>query len=311
MSTTDQPPETPSPSASRRRLAAEQRRLTDQLAFLQSEIERKFEELRVMERDVTTMRRHRADVRAFLRDQDAARARSLGDQRPTQPTDALQPQQVTASGNGVGPSSSTDGGPLVRVADTTSITKECSEVDPEKAQNAAEFIQAMNMLKVWSGLSLRKLEERAGPGKLPHSSLAAALNRDRLPDPALLRTFVSACGLKKAEVNIWDAHCRALAVRERTPPVVETVPSRWHRVRTGGFRLFRRAFTRDMQMLLLCAAVAVWPWASSTVFHEAVTPSGAVRIMSIGTVSTVLSSTACRTILIRHRSRHSPTCDPT
>jgi len=308
MSTTDQSPDLPSPSASRRRLIAEQQRLIEQLTHLQSEIERKFDELRSMERELMAMRRRRADVRAFLQGQDDARTRSLGDQRPIQSTDALPPQPVAAHGNGVGQNPSADAGTLARVADTTSSTKElCSEVDPEKTQNAAEFVQAMNLLKVWSGLSLRKLEERAGPGKLPHSSLAAALNRDRLPDPALLRAFVSACGLKKSEVNIWDAHCRALAVREMTPPVVEDVPPRWRRLRTGLYRLFMMAFAREMQMLLLCAAVAVWPWASSSLFHEAGTASGAVRIMGIGAVGTMMSSNACRKVLIRHRSRQSPT----
>lgn len=58
------------------------------------------------------------------------------------------------------------------------------------------LVEAMKALRQWAGNpTLRQLAERAGPGRLPKSSLSDALNRcETLPDLALVRAFVEACG---------------------------------------------------------------------------------------------------------------------
>lgn len=82
--------------------------------------------------------------------------------------------------------------------------------DPTKASTVEEFVATMRALLVWAGEpTLRELENRAGPGRLPRSSVSDALRRaDRLPKVDLLAEFVKACGAGAA-LPVW------LAARQR------------------------------------------------------------------------------------------------
>ncbi|MEZ0110735.1 hypothetical protein ABH920_004750 [Catenulispora sp. EB89] len=292
------------PLRKRRQLEMEQQELNERLLYLKRELERKAEELTVVDRQLYLLRR-RAEVAAAAEADGGDRPRVPRGRHLARPEDVSQTQRVVATSRAGRQTPSSDPGALARAADVASSVKEsCFEIDPEKAQTPAEFVEAMNRLKAWSGLSLRKLEERAGPGKLPHSSLADALKKkDRLPDPVLVRAFAGACGLKKAEVNTWEAHCRNLAVRRYDPPVAEDPPSRWSRIRTGLSRMCMLAMTREGRMLLICAAAAVWPIVSFSLFPEVGTAAGNVRIMGAGFVGTTLSSGVYRKVLIRRRIR--------
>jgi hypothetical protein len=74
---------------------------------------------------------------------------------------------------------------------------------PGQARCSAELVACMRRLKDWAGYSLRDLERRAGPGRLPRSTLSVALNSPhRLPSRDLLHAFVIACGAS-AYWPIW------------------------------------------------------------------------------------------------------------
>ncbi|MFI6925782.1 helix-turn-helix domain-containing protein [Nonomuraea spiralis] len=120
-------------------------------------------------------------------------------------------------------------------------------------QNVAEFMAAMRRLKAWSGLTYRQLEERAETAGevLPRSTLASALERQRLPRPALVEAFVRACGCDHDTVAAWAALSRRLAeatdvaettevagVADPEPDVGERGPRR--RQPTGEFPAHRR-----------------------------------------------------------------------
>ncbi len=78
--------------------------------------------------------------------------------------------------------------------------------DPTGAADIADFVRAMNELKTWSGLSLRRLEAAAkdqGSWELPHSSLADALKTVRLPRKDLLWALTGAVGLAPAQREQW------------------------------------------------------------------------------------------------------------
>ena len=83
---------------------------------------------------------------------------------------------------------------------------------PEDAGNLDEFVQAMRQLKARSGLSYRKLEERAAKrGKLlARSTLADILGGKTAPGPELLTLFVTVCG-------DGDRAAEWLRARERAP----------------------------------------------------------------------------------------------
>lgn len=100
--------------------------------------------------------------------------------------------------------------------------------DPRRATNAAEFVAEMRRLRAWSGLTFRQLERNAvsAGDVLPHSTLVAALRRDRLPREELLRAFTRACGCDPQEVVEWMEARRRLAVAlAAPPPTPKTLPS--------------------------------------------------------------------------------------
>ncbi|SDQ59793.1 peptidoglycan-binding protein [Thermostaphylospora chromogena] len=99
--------------------------------------------------------------------------------------------------------------------------------DPRRAANAAEFVAEMRRLRAWSGLTFRQLERNAASAGdvLPHSTLVAALRRDRLPREDLLRAFTRACGCDPAEVAEWMEVRRRLAAALAEPPPTPETPS--------------------------------------------------------------------------------------
>ncbi|MEW2289298.1 hypothetical protein [Streptomyces sp. NPDC047841] len=66
----------------------------------------------------------------------------------------------------------------------------------EDVQDVDHFMTLLRELKARSGLSYRRLEERAAAvgDVLPRSSVCTMLSRDRPPGPELLAAFVRACG---------------------------------------------------------------------------------------------------------------------
>ncbi|MGW2033734.1 RICIN domain-containing protein [Streptomyces sp. NPDC001811] len=87
----------------------------------------------------------------------------------------------------------------------------------EDVQDVAHFMTLLRQLKARSGLSYRRLEERAAAvgDVLPRSSLCTMLSRDRPPGPDLLAAFVRACG-DGERVALWCA-ARDRVVRPSAP----------------------------------------------------------------------------------------------
>ncbi|MFF4414264.1 helix-turn-helix domain-containing protein [Streptosporangium sp. NPDC001559] len=90
--------------------------------------------------------------------------------------------------------------------------------DLQTVRSTAEFMRALRRLKAWSGLTYRQLEERAEAAGdvLPRSTLANALDRERLPRPALVEAFTRACGCDPDTVAAWGALSRRLAAATGT-----------------------------------------------------------------------------------------------
>jgi len=271
------------------RLEMEEQDLADRVASLRAEAERKIEDMRQAERHLILLRQRAVEARADV----VARPRPVSDRQQVQPAEAA-PQRAASTGR----SASETG--LARPAEASSGTY--CEVKPEEAQNPAEYVMKMNVLKTVSRLSLRKLEERAraAGAKLPPSTLSDALKKDELPDPALLRAFLTACGLKKSEVAVWEAHYRALAVREMTPSVIKDPPSRWFRFRKGLFRLLMLVVTREGQMMLVFVITGVCLVVPSSLLPEHA--SSTVHTISLSTAVAMVTSTLCKKLL---RSRSS------
>ncbi|WP_143047261.1 XRE family transcriptional regulator [Amycolatopsis xylanica] len=85
------------------------------------------------------------------------------------------------------------------------------EPRPEEASTPAEFVAALNRLRLWSGLTYRQLEGKAAAAGdvLPPSTTATALGRTTLPREQLVETFVKACG---ADPENWVAARKRLAM---------------------------------------------------------------------------------------------------
>ncbi|MFD3626086.1 helix-turn-helix domain-containing protein [Streptomyces sp. NPDC058698] len=84
------------------------------------------------------------------------------------------------------------------------------DVSPADARTAGEYVALLRKLKERSGLTLRRLEQRAAERDdvLARSTLADMLRRDTLPRAELVTALVRACGAEK-ELPEW------LAARER------------------------------------------------------------------------------------------------
>ncbi|MBP2707840.1 helix-turn-helix domain-containing protein [Microbispora sp. RL4-1S] len=83
--------------------------------------------------------------------------------------------------------------------------------DPQSARDQTEFVDALRRLRTGTGLSYRELAKRAASAgeSLPISTLSAALTRDSMPRPEVVRALVLACGGDEETVAGW------LAVRSR------------------------------------------------------------------------------------------------
>ncbi|MGW6007977.1 hypothetical protein [Streptomyces sp. NPDC055210] len=100
--------------------------------------------------------------------------------------------------------------------------------------DAAAFVAALRRLKVWSGLSYRRLERHAADAghSLPYSTAATMLGRERLPREELVAAFVAACGIRGEEAEAWldartDIACGPAPARVLAPAcatLVDAVP---------------------------------------------------------------------------------------
>jgi hypothetical protein len=143
-----------------------------------------------------------------------------------------------------------------------------AEPDSQSARTGADFVAAMRRLKAWSDLSYRELGKRAAAAGdvLPHSTIAAALSRDRLPREDVVAAFVRACGCDVETVQTWLAVRRRLAAddpawsepRESGADEPAEVPPRTGKA-TGPERAGRSpaAWFRRRPVLPAVAAVAV------------------------------------------------------
>ncbi|WP_328708886.1 NB-ARC domain-containing protein [Microbispora hainanensis] len=71
-----------------------------------------------------------------------------------------------------------------------------SLIDPRERRTPAEFVAALRQLKEWVGLTYRQIALRAQENgdHLARSTIAAALERDRLPRQRVVTAMVRACG---------------------------------------------------------------------------------------------------------------------
>lgn len=78
---------------------------------------------------------------------------------------------------------------------------------PDRVNTPAEFIAAMRALRAWAKLTYRQIEDRAREAgdKLPHSTIATALSRNRIPRESTIASFVRACGGDRKDVEAWIA----------------------------------------------------------------------------------------------------------
>jgi len=96
--------------------------------------------------------------------------------------------------------------------------------DPNTATTSAEFVELMRDLVAWSGMTRRRLEEMAGPGKLPKSTLDDALKRDSLPRLEVVKALTWAVRLMPEEAQAWELAWRRLRPqdqRSRRAPAVD------------------------------------------------------------------------------------------
>ncbi|MER7000271.1 helix-turn-helix domain-containing protein [Streptomyces sp. NPDC000410] len=89
--------------------------------------------------------------------------------------------------------------------------------DPQGARTPAEFIERLQALKDWSGLTYRELSQRAEAvgDVLPRSTVANMLARTTVPREELLTAFVRACGCGPGVVDAWQRVRKDLVRQER------------------------------------------------------------------------------------------------
>ncbi|MEQ4299855.1 NB-ARC domain-containing protein [Plantactinospora sp. B6F1] len=78
-------------------------------------------------------------------------------------------------------------------------------VDPDAAQDSAEYVLLLRRRREAAGLSYRQLarQARQGARSLPPSTVATMLHRSTLPSRDLVTTYIRACGGTDAEVAAW------------------------------------------------------------------------------------------------------------
>jgi hypothetical protein len=99
------------------------------------------------------------------------------------------------------------------------MSTDASSIDmprPDRVNSPAEFIAAMRALRAWAKLTYRQIEERAlqAGDKLPHSTIATALSRNRIPRESTIASFVRACGGDKQAVDAWLAARKRISVED-------------------------------------------------------------------------------------------------
>lgn len=135
------------------------------------------------------------------------------------------------------------------------------DLEPGRADDAAEFIALLRELKSRSGLTYRQLEHRAAEhgGVLARSTLADVLAGKKLPRPDLLSDFVRACG-DGARADEWLRAWSRIAAQPHTVP---TGPAAESPALPGGRRRRRVLLASATAGVLVAAAVAAgitgWP----------------------------------------------------
>ncbi|HEX2315101.1 MAG TPA: LamG-like jellyroll fold domain-containing protein [Thermomonospora sp.] len=107
------------------------------------------------------------------------------------------------------------------------MTDTSSPPEPRTAATAAEYVSRLRALRAWAGLTYRQVERHAEAAghSLPHSTLASALSRDKLPREDLVVAFVRACGCDEEETAAWvEARRRLAALAESAAAPAETMP---------------------------------------------------------------------------------------
>jgi hypothetical protein len=129
--------------------------------------------------------------------------------------------------------------------------------DPTNAGTAAEYVDAMRRLKLWTGWGYRRLEKNAAAAgqALPRSTLTVALSRTTLPREDLVAAFARACGCDDNETAEWlDARRRIAAAPDPAPqPAIADPPAT--RPPAEG-RLRPRVWPVRAAVLILVLAVA-------------------------------------------------------
>ena len=101
---------------------------------------------------------------------------------------------------------------------------------PEYIVNFAQLRAAMIELRALAGdPTLRELEERAGSGMLPRSTVNLILRGRGRPRRDVLRAFVGACGVRESQVPAWDqawlrAQSQKMAIGKSTSAAVRHYP---------------------------------------------------------------------------------------
>ncbi|GAA2734045.1 DUF4407 domain-containing protein [Actinocorallia aurantiaca] len=108
--------------------------------------------------------------------------------------------------------------------------------DPMTAASVAEYMERLNDLRAWSGLSLRKLDDRSTRHEaLPRSTISDNLRRTSLPDTSFMFRYLKACGLTDDQAQPWLTTYDRLAEKENaaaaaaavTAPSPQPDPRRW------------------------------------------------------------------------------------
>lgn len=121
--------------------------------------------------------------------------------------------------------------PMHRIAPAETAEAPCPPGDaaaafappnPEFAETPEQFTEALNLLKRWSGLTLRELEQRSKANLgawMPRATAGDLLRRKTLPKEETLAAFTAACGLTLSQRRQWEAVRSRVEARERTREV--------------------------------------------------------------------------------------------
>jgi hypothetical protein len=95
---------------------------------------------------------------------------------------------------------------------------------PDRVNTPAEFMAAMRALRAWAKLTYRQIEDRAREAgdKLPHSTIATALSRNRIPRESTIASFVRACGGDRKDVEAWIAARKRINTSEEKDNKADT-----------------------------------------------------------------------------------------